>query len=456
MAVAPLLEHLTSSPLFVNAGAEGLFEASIRHLVNHVHAEDFMSVYAGSDDDFWPQPDDWKAQYRPYNVKDGTLQIPVMGVLLHRFGFQLGRWATGYQYIERALARGLADGNVERIAYVHDSPGGEVAGCFECAEKVYDARTGKPSWAFAADSMYSASYALGSAAKGISVTKSGGVGSIGVVTAHVEYSKALEDMGIKITFVYAGAHKVDGNPYQKLSKDTQERWQARIDKIYGVFASTVARNRGMEEKAVRATEALTYDAEDGMKVGLADRVGVLEDEMAIFSDEDTEPEDEQMADIKQEDHDKAVAAARTEGAAAGKTEGKAEGAKEAATNERTRLNTILQSDEGKKRPKAALALAMKSDMDAAGVVALLADLPEEKAEAAPVVAQTAEEKAAADKAAKDKGGSHFQQAMDRDNPEVGAHATTEEDKNDPDAKSKGILASFAAAAGVKPKAEATH
>lgn len=453
MAVAPLLEHLTSAPLFVNAGAEGLFEASIRHLVNHPKSEDLMAVFMGSDDDFWPQPDDWKAQYRPYNVKDGTLQIPVMGVLLHRFGFQLGRWATGYQYIERALARGLADGNVTRVAYVHDSPGGEVAGCFECAEKIYDARSDKASWAFSADSMYSASYALGSAAKGISVTKSGGVGSIGVVTAHVEYSEALKDMGIKVTFIYAGAHKVDGNPYEKLSKETAERWQARIDKIYGVFASTVARNRGIEEKAVRATEALTYDAEDGIAVGLADRVGALEDEMTIFSDEDAEPEDKQMADIKQEVHDAAVAAARTEGATAGKAEGKTEGAKEAATNERTRLNTILQSDEGKKRPKAALALAMKSDMDAAAVVSLLADMPEEKAEAAPVAEQTAEQKAAATKAA--QSGTHFTQAMDKNNPEVGARATSEGGEDDPDKASNSILASFGAAAGVKPKA-ASH
>ncbi len=449
MAVAPLLEHLTSSPLFVNAGAEGLFEASIRHLVNHARSEDLMAVYAGTDDDFWPQPDDWKAQYRPYNVKDGTLQIPVMGVLLHRFSFQLGRWATGYQYIERALARGLADGNVLRIAYVHDSPGGEVAGCFECAEKVYDARSGKPSWAFSADSMYSASYALGSAAKGISVTKSGGVGSIGVVTAHVEYSEALKDMGIKVTFVYAGAHKVDGNPYEKLSPETKARWQARIDKIYGVFASTVARNRGIEEKAVRATEALTYDAEDGMKVGLADRVGVLEDEMAIFSDEDTEPEDEQMADIKQEDHDKAVNAARTEGT----TAGKAEGLKDGATSERTRINAILGSDEGKKRPKAAMALAMKSAMTVEEASAALADMPEEKAEAAPAP-DAAAIAAAAEAAKKKDGASHFQQAMDKDKPEVGAHATTEEDKDSPEAKSEGILAAFGREAGVRPKAKA--
>jgi signal peptide peptidase SppA len=444
MADIPLLEHLTGAPLIIDAGAERLFEASVKHLVAHPDAPKlFGGPTASEDDEFW-DPSAWHAAYRPYNVKDGTLQIPIMGVLLHRFPYQLGRWATGYQYIEKAMARGLADGNVTRIAYVHDSPGGEVAGCFELAEKIYDARSEKPSWAFAADSMYSASYALGSAAKGISVSSSGGVGSIGVVTSHVEYSEALKDMGIKVTFIYAGKHKVDGNAYEKLSADTQKRWQARIDKIYGVFASTVARNRGMEEASVRATEALTYDAEDGITVGLADRMGSLEDEMVIFSDGDETAEDEQMADVKQEVHEKAVADARAEGLAAGKTEGKAEGLAEGATGERARINGILASDEGKKRPKAAMSIAMKTGLTVEEASAALADMPEEKAEApAP----------AAEEQGKKKTASHFEQAMGADAPEVGARTEEDETEKDGD-KSLGILAAYGSQTGRKPKAAA--
>lgn len=444
MADIPLLEHLTGAPLIIDAGAERLFEASVKHLVAHPDAPKLFSAVSASteEEDFW-DPTSWSAAYRPYNVKDGTLQIPVMGVLLNRFPYQLGRWATGYQYIERALARGLADGNVERIAYVHDSPGGEVAGCFELAQKVYDARSEKPSWAFSADSMYSASYALGSAAHGISVSTSGGVGSIGVVTSHVEYSEALKEMGIKVTFIFAGKHKVDGNAYEPLSKDTQKRWQARIDKIYGVFASTVARNRGMEDASVRATEALTYDAEDGIEVKLADRVGSLEEEMVIFSDGDDEAEDEQMADVKQEVHDKAVADARTEGV----TTGKAEGLKEGATGERARINAILASDEGKKRPKAAMSLAMKTSMSAEEVTSALADMPEEKAEAPAAPQQTAQQP-------QKPQGTHFEQAMEQNKPEVGAKAEDEQ-ADDGQKGVNSILASFGAAAGVKPRAK-TH
>ena len=55
---------------------------------------------------------------------------------------------------------------------------------------------------------------------------------------------------------------------------------------------------------------------------------------------------------------------------------------EGATAERARINTILGSDAAKARPKAAMSVALKTGMDAESAEAFLADLPEEKAEAA--------------------------------------------------------------------------
>jgi len=88
-------------------------------------------------------------------------------------------------------------------------------------------------------------------------------------------------MGIKLTLIYAGKHKVDGNAYEKLPDSVKGRIQERIDRIYGVFTSTVARNRGIDDNAVRATEALTFDAQDSTAQGFADRIGALEEEMVI-------------------------------------------------------------------------------------------------------------------------------------------------------------------------------
>lgn len=456
---APLLEQITQNALLIDESAADLFRASIEHIVAHEHAASFLGTavsMASDDEDFWPTTDsDWRSAYRPYVIKDGILQIPVMGVLLNRFPWQLGRWATGYTYIEKALARGLADANVKGFAYIHHSPGGEVAGNFELGDKMFAARSVKPARSFAADASYSASYSLASAAGEIVVTRSGGVGSIGVVTAHVDYSEALKQEGIKVTFIFAGKHKVDGNAYEKLPESVKSRIQERINRTYGVFTAAVARNRSMDETAVRATEALTYDASDAIGVGLADRVGSLEDEMVLFSTEVAAGEDQMANDatdkgIPQATHDQAVTAARAEG--------KAEGVKEGANAATARIKAITTSDAAKTRPNAAMKLALNDKLaavDADGIVEMLADMPEEKAAAVPEGED--KDKAKKEGEGKDKAKrNHFDEAMGNG---TGVEANGEggdgdDDKDDAEKMSNSILADYASASGGKAKKKA--
>lgn len=372
----PLAEAVTANPLLIDPTRADLLSSALSYLSASAEAKGMLDVgvsAAMNSDDFWGH-NGMEHPFRPYTVSNGILQIPVQGVLLNRFSYAFGRWATGYQYIERALSRGLSDGNVRAIALVVDSPGGEVAGCFELADKIFEARGKKPIRAFAADHAYSAAFALASAASEIVVTRSGGTGSVGVVTAHEDYSEALANEGIKVTFVFAGAHKVDGNPYEALPDSVKARMQERIDRIYSVFTSSVARNRGMDEKAVRETEALTFDAQDSVAKGFADRVGALDEEMVIFEDEVAATSgDETMTQFTQEQMDAAVASATESGRKAGIVEGS-----KAAQD---RITAILASDQGKAKPKAAMALALKSGDSAEVVIGLLAELPDEKAEA---------------------------------------------------------------------------
>lgn len=370
----PFVEAVAGNPLLIDQTKADLLSASLEHIITDADSQKLLAASSRMSN-FWADGDD--CPWRPYAVADGVLQIPVQGVLLNRFSYAFGRWATGYSYIEQALIRGLADANVRAIALVCDSPGGEVAGCFELADKIFAGRERKPIRAFAADHAYSAAYALASSAEEIVVTRSGGTGSIGVVMAHYDISQAMDAAGVKITFVFAGEHKVDGNSVQPLPDSVKARMQAKVDKTYNLFVSTVARNRGMEDVKVRDTKALTFDAEDSITEGLADRIGALEDEMAVFVSELAAAEDEQMTTtITQEALDTAVATAKAEARA----EGKAEGLKEGATAERTRITAILASDEGKKRPKAAMSLAMKTPLSLDEAKAALGEMPEEKAE----------------------------------------------------------------------------
>jgi signal peptide peptidase SppA len=373
-----LMARMKQSPLLLQPESEDLFMHSINEMLAHESYADAMET---SDtmlaDDFWDDEDDFISWLRPYNVRDGALVIPVKGVLMNKLSIKFGSWATGYQYIERAFERGLEDPEVTAIIFDIDSPGGEVAGNFELAEKIASHRGEKPMRAVANDYAFSAAYSLATAADSITMARSGGVGSVGVVTMHMDMSERMEKMGVKVTFIHAGKHKVDGNPYEALPDAVKGRIQERIDRIYGEFVSLVADNRGMEEQAVRDTEALTYDVSNAVDIGFADRIGTMDEElvelttstemeqtMATQTPKKTNATTATEGGITQEQMDAAVASARTEG----------------ATAERERTSAIMDSEEAKDRPAAARALA-DTGMDADAAITALGKMPKETAAA---------------------------------------------------------------------------
>ena len=352
-------------PSLLGERVEGEVAACLSALAAHPRAAELMSAAEGlAEDGFWPDAGSWLAAYRPYVVRDGVLQIPVKGVLLAELPYALGSYATGYPYIRRAVDRGMADATVRGIAFLCDTPGGEVKGNFDLVDAIFAYRGRKPMRAFAHDRAYSAGYSIASAADRIVVSRTGGVGSIGVVTSHTDASGALEKAGLKITFVHAGKHKVDGNSTGPLDAETKARWQARIDDLMSVFVATVVRNRGLSEEAVRGTQALTFTATAAVENGLADMIGSLDDAVTAFAAE-LSPQSEDDSMISQEAHDKAVADAR----ASGVEEGKAAGAAEGSAAAYTRIGAILADAGVKGRESAAIDLAIASPGMSAEAVA---------------------------------------------------------------------------------------
>ena len=424
----PLLARFDGKPFLVSAEMQGTFESCLHQAAGHL-----TRIEASTDkpkmldgDDFWFDDDDWRAHYRPYNVKNGILQIPVKGVLLHDFPYQLGSWATGYDYIWRAFQRGMDDSNVKGIALICDTPGGEVAGNFDLVDRMFARKGEKPIRGYAMESAYSAGYSIISVCDSITVSRTGGVGSIGVITSHIDMSAAAERYGYKITFIHFGKHKKDGNAYEALPADVKERIQARIDELGQVFVATVARNRGMDEQVIRDTEALTFTASQAVSNGLADVVGALDDAIAAYA-ADLSKEDEQMTT-------KDTAAVDQAALDSARADGKAEGAKEGAAAATTRFAAIANSDAAKARPKAALKMAANAklaSLDAETVIEMLAELPEEKAEAADPAAAAA---AAAEEGNKPKGkegaAADFQAVMgNADHPNVGQPAAKSDTEN---------------------------
>lgn len=365
-------------PSLVEPSSKDWFEACLNAVAGHARADDLLTVHASADDSFWPAPDDWRAAYRPYVVIDGVLRIPVKGVLLSGFPWALGSWATGYAYITRALQRGLDDKGVRGIAFVCHTPGGEVAECFELVDKIVAARGVKPLRGFAHEGAYSAGYAVISSCDHVAVSRTGGTGSIGIMTTHMDRSGAMEQAGLKLTYIHApeGGHKVDGNPTEPLSDGAKKRIQARVNEFYGLFVASVARCRGISEEDVRATKALCFTATESVANGLADSIAPFDDAIAAFHTDlsiNDDPEGDKAMNDKTSSE--ALAAARTEGETAGHAKGKTEGLAEGGKAANVRAQQILDHEEAKGREGMARHLAFGTDMTVDAAVAALKSAP---------------------------------------------------------------------------------
>ncbi|NBW52184.1 MAG: signal peptide peptidase SppA, partial [Betaproteobacteria bacterium] len=143
------------------------------------------------------------------------------------------------------------DDSVSALVIHIDSPGGSVYGVAELADEIVSARAKKPVVAIANSLAASAAYWIGCSASEFYVTPGGEVGSIGVWQAHQDYSKAMDEAGVKTTLISAGKFKVEGNPYAPLDEEAQGFMQSRVDDYYAAFTKAVAKGRGVPISQVR-------------------------------------------------------------------------------------------------------------------------------------------------------------------------------------------------------------
>ena len=213
-----------------------------------------------------------------YIVADGVAIIPIVGSLVHRGRSMNSSGVTAYQAIDANLHKAMNDNGVHSILLDIDSPGGQVAGMFALANSILEMRQHKHITAVANELAASAAYGLGCAASEFVVSPTATAGSIGVVMAHVDYSKQLAEQGVAVTYIYAGDQKVAGNPYEPLPETVKADLQQEIDGIYQLFTSHVAKSRGISQQRVIDTQARVFIGEGAVSAGLADRVSTIEAE----------------------------------------------------------------------------------------------------------------------------------------------------------------------------------
>ncbi|MGL6025863.1 MAG: S49 family peptidase [Vibrio sp.] len=224
-----------------------------------------------------------RPESRSYHVTGGIAVIPIDGSLVHKLGtLHPYSGMTGYDGVFRKLNEAMSDSDVRGVLLDIDSPGGMVSGCFDLADMIARFREIKPIWSLGYDMHCSAAQMIASSCSRRLITQTGVAGSVGVIMAHTNIKKLLENQGVEITLIKAGKHKADGNPYDALPKDVQAKWESQLESVRTMFATKAANYMGKSVGDVLATEAECFEGQAAVDIGFANEVVNGYDAVAVM------------------------------------------------------------------------------------------------------------------------------------------------------------------------------
>lgn len=215
-------------------------------------------------------------------VNGSIAVIPLQGVITKRGGW----FSDGLDRVMRTVDTAMGSKAIGAVVLDVDSPGGSSYGLMEFADRIHSYRDNeKPLLAVANPLAASAAYWAGTAADQLIISPSGDVGSVGVWSLHMDFSKALDDFGVKPTFVYAGKYKVEGNPYEPLTDEAREEIQRGVNEVYDQFVTALARNRGVSRSRVLADfgEGRVLSAERAKSAGMVDRIASMDEVLGTMA-----------------------------------------------------------------------------------------------------------------------------------------------------------------------------
>ena len=268
--------------------------------------------------------------------------------------------ASSYEIIARDFRDAYADNDVHTILFNIDSPGGEVNGCCDLAQTIFEARGKKPIIAYGSGDVASGAYWIASACDNLIVSKTSSVGSIGVVGV---YHDNKDSNIVEIVSSQSPHKRVDIN-----TDDGKARLQQRIDAMANVFINAVAtyRDISIEDVQQRYGGGDVFIGDDAVKQGLADNTQTFDNVIAQRQQQyhqHTQP----IYSLQQEITMTQATTASTDAT---------DLVEQAKQQERVRIQSILTHDEALARSGLAQYLAFSTEMDVDAAIAALASAPQ--------------------------------------------------------------------------------
>ena len=191
----------------------------------------------------------------------------------------------GTENIVKALKDAADDEKVKAIVLRVNSPGGSVLTSDIIYQEVLNAKAKKPLVASFGSYAASGGYYISCAADRIFAQPTTLTGSIGVFGMIPNVGKTMKRIGIHTDGVKT--HPYAGTPslMRAMTPGERDLQQRSIEDIYAGFISKVAKGRGMSTTAVDSIgQGRVWSGTDGLRVGLVDELGGLEDAIAYVAE----------------------------------------------------------------------------------------------------------------------------------------------------------------------------
>lgn len=266
-----LYEKAFNCPLLIEPGKARVLANYLEQRFKMPNAQPKISEHLPEDDE-----DEEDNQTK---ILENVAVIPILGTLVNRAGFmEAESGILSHRGIREELLKAANDPRIDTILLDIDSGGGEVEGNFSLGRLIRRINDEvKPVVAIANGSAFSGAFSLGVSAGSFFVTETGGVGSVGVVIQHIDFSKNNEMNGIVVSNITFGKRKAELSPDFPLSEEARQLLEDEANRIGELFVDHVAQMRGISEEVIKDTEASLIFGQDAVIIGFVDGIVSFDD-----------------------------------------------------------------------------------------------------------------------------------------------------------------------------------
>ena len=237
----------------------------------------YANTLATQLEQYLDMPEDMPEEVMPISgsveetLDNGVAVIVIDGIIVKRTGlpqeFLDFFGLVDLDNVNDELKQASGDPNVTAIVLYVTSPGGYLSGVQSTANLIDEITKQKEVVVYSDVLNASAAYWISSQASSIIASYDAELGSIGVYTQIYDFSKALENQGIKVHLIKAGKWKDVGDQTQALTDEQKTFVQSDINATWETFKTAVTTKRNI---AVENMEGQTFSGEQLLNNGFVD------------------------------------------------------------------------------------------------------------------------------------------------------------------------------------------